>query len=57
MVKMKVTKKAYYCVQDFVNDIELMWSNAINYYTPSKEQLGSSRTSVLRSRRHSTQSR
>ena len=35
----KLEKSVYYCVQDFINDIELMWSNAINYFTKSKEEL------------------
>lgn len=46
MVKTNIKRNAYYCVQDFVNDLELMWSNAIDYYTPSKEEFGSCPTTA-----------
>lgn len=37
MIREKIDKGVYYCAQDFVSDIELMWSNALNYFSPSEE--------------------
>ena len=32
IIKTKLDKGLYYCVQDVVDDIELLWSNCINYF-------------------------
>lgn len=40
IIESKLEQSRYYCVQDFVTDVELMWSNAINYFSLNKEQLG-----------------
>ena len=44
----KLDKHIYYCVQDFVNDIELAWSNVLNYLTTSQEEYGKPFLSIRR---------
>lgn len=38
LIQEKLDKHLYYCVQDMVDDIELLWFNCINYFATNKEE-------------------
>ena len=38
LIQEKLNKHLYYCVQDMVDDIELLWFNCINYFATSSEE-------------------
>ncbi|KNB42055.1 hypothetical protein JH06_4434 [Blastocystis sp. subtype 4] len=38
IIKTKLEKGLYYCVQDVVDDIELLWSNCINYFATNNSE-------------------
>ena len=38
LIQEKLDKHLYYCDQDMVDDIELLWFNCINYFATNKEE-------------------
>lgn len=38
LIQEKLSKHLYYCVQDVVDDIDLLWFNCINYFATSSEE-------------------
>ena len=41
MIRNKIQGSVYYCVQDFVSDIELMWNNIILFFSTTPDDYGS----------------
>ena len=40
IIKTKLEKGLYYCVQDVIDDIELLWYNCINYFATNNDEYG-----------------
>ena len=47
IIKTKLEKGLYYCVQDVVDDIELLWSNCINYFATNNSEYRRTQESSL----------
>ena len=38
LIQEKLSKHLYYCVQDMVDDIDLLWFNCLNYFATNDEE-------------------
>ena len=47
IIKTKLEKGLYYCVQDVVDEIELLWSNCINYFATNNSEYRRTQESSL----------